>query len=130
MSLSPLWLNLFLKIFFFVVLLHKMIIFLISFSDSFSIMFINANDFCVLILYSVLVCVLSCFSHVWLFVTLWTTAHQATLSIGFSRQEHWNGFPHPPSGHLPDSGIELTSPTLQADSLPKNHWGSPFASCS
>ena len=45
MSLSPLWLNLFLKIFFLVVLWHKMIIFLISFSDSFSLMYINANDF-------------------------------------------------------------------------------------
>ena len=37
--------------------------------------------------------VLSHFSRVWLFVTLWTTAHQALLSMGFSRQEHWSGLP-------------------------------------
>ena len=34
---------------------------------------------------------LSCFNHVWLFVTLWTIAHQVPLSMGFSRQEYWNG---------------------------------------
>ena len=106
-----------------------MIIFLISFSDSFSLMYINSNDFCVLILYSVLVYMLSWFSHVWLFVILWTTAHQAPLSIGLTRQKYWNGLPRPPSGHLPDPRIEPTSPTFQADSLPKNHQGSPFAFC-
>ena len=37
------------------------------------------------------VCMLSCFSHVWLFVTLWTIAHQVPLSMGFSRKEYWNG---------------------------------------
>ena len=35
-------------------------------------------------------CMLSCLSCVWLFATLWTAAHQAFLSIGFSRQEYWN----------------------------------------
>ena len=39
---------------------------------------------------------LSCFSHVQLFETLWTVAHQAPLSMGFSRQEHWSGLLHPP----------------------------------
>ena len=43
---------------------------------------------------------LSHFSCVWLFVTLWTLAHQAPLSVGFSRQEYWNGLPCPPSGGL------------------------------
>ena len=43
-------------------------------------------------------CMLSCFSHVQLFVTLWTVAHQAPLSLEFSRQEHWSGFPCPPPG--------------------------------
>ena len=38
---------------------------------------------------------LSCFSCVQLFVTLWTVAHQARLSIGFSRQEYWSGLPFP-----------------------------------
>ena len=39
--------------------------------------------------------VLSHFSHVQLFVTPWTVAHQAPLSMGFSRQEHWSGLPFP-----------------------------------
>ena len=40
-------------------------------------------------------CMLRYFSHVQLFVTLWTLAHQATLSMGFSRQEYWSGLPIP-----------------------------------
>ena len=52
---------------------------------------------------------LSHFSQVQLFSTLWTTAGQAPLSIGFSRQEYWNGLPCPPLGNLPDPGIEPTS---------------------
>ena len=40
-------------------------------------------------------CVLSRISRVWLFVTPWTLAHQAPLSIGFSRQEYWSGLPFP-----------------------------------
>ena len=49
------------------------------------------------------VCVLS---HVWLFVTPWTVALQAPLSIGFPTQEWWSGLPFPPPGHLPVSGTE------------------------
>ena len=56
------------------------------------------------------VCMLSRFSRVQLFVTLWTIARQALLSMGFSRQEHWSGFPFPPPGDLPDPGIEPASP--------------------
>ena len=59
--------------------------------------------------------VLSHFSHVWLCATPWTVAHQAPLSMGFSRQEYWSGFPCSPPGHLPNPGIELAplmSPTL------------------
>ena len=41
--------------------------------------------------------------------TLWTVAHQAPLSMGFSRQEYWSVLPCPPPGHLPDPGIELVS---------------------
>ena len=52
-------------------------------------------------------CVLSHFSHTRLFVTLWTVAHQAPLSMGFSRQEDWGGLPCPPPGDLPDPRIEL-----------------------
>ena len=56
---------------------------------------------------------LSHFSHVRVFETLWTTALQAPLSIGFSRQEYWIGLPCPPPGDLP--GVEsrlLASPAL------------------
>ena len=48
--------------------------------------------------YQVCACVLSCFSHIWLFMTLCTVAHQAPLSMGFSRQEYWSGLPHPLQG--------------------------------
>ena len=67
---------------------------------------------------------LSHFSHVRLFATLWTVAHQASLSLGFSRQEYWNRLPCPPPGDLPDPGVEpmsLMSPALQADSLLLSH---------
>ena len=60
---------------------------------------------------AVLRAVLSCFSRVQLFVTFWTVACQAPLSMGFSRQEYWNGLPYPPPEDLPDSEIELTSLT-------------------
>ena len=49
--------------------------------------------------------------------TPWTVAHQAPLSMGFSRQEYWNGLPCPSLGDLPDPGIEPWSPALQAESL-------------
>ena len=52
---------------------------------------------------------LSCFSHVWLCVTLWTVACQASLSMGFSSQEYWSGLPCSPPGNLPDPGIESAS---------------------
>ena len=53
--------------------------------------------------------VLSCFSPVWFFETQWAIAHQAPLSVGFSRQEHWSGLPCPPLGGLPDSQVEPSS---------------------
>ena len=58
---------------------------------------------------------LSHFSHVQLFVTPWTTAHKAPLSMGFSKQEYWSGFPCPPPPDLPNPGVKhasLTSPAL------------------
>ena len=55
---------------------------------------------------------LSCFSYVQLFVTLWTVACQAPLPMGFSRQEYWGGLPCPPPGDIPDPGIEPTSSAL------------------
>ena len=54
--------------------------------------------------------VLSHFSCVRLFVTLWAAAHQAPLSMGFSRQEYASGLPFLPAGDLPNPGIELASP--------------------
>ena len=52
-----------------------------------------------------------------MFATPWTIARQAPLFMGFSRQKYCSGFPFPPPGNLFDPGIELESPTLQADSL-------------
>ena len=52
---------------------------------------------------------LSHFSRVQFFATLWTLLLQAPLSVGFSRQEYWSGLACPPPGDLPDSGIELMS---------------------
>ena len=52
------------------------------------------------------------------FATLWTVACQASLSLGFSRQEYWSGLPFSSPGDLPNLGIKLESPTMQADSLP------------
>ena len=63
---------------------------------------------------SLLLHVLSHFSHVRLFATLWTVARQAPLSMGFSRQEYWSGLPFPPLGDLPDSKIKPTSITFPA----------------
>ena len=60
-------------------------------------------------------CMLNCLSHVQLFVTPWTVARQAPLSMGFSRQEYWSGLPCSPPQDLPNPGIEpvfLTSPAL------------------
>ena len=51
-------------------------------------------------------CVPSCFSHDWLFMTLWTIACQAPLSIGVSRQENWSGLACPPAGDLLDPRTE------------------------
>ena len=66
-----------------------------------------------------------------LFATLWTAVRQAPLSMGFSRQEYWSGFPFPPLGDLSDLGSEpasFTSPAVQADCLPLSHQGSPSMS--
>ena len=51
-------------------------------------------------------CMLSLFSPVWLFVTLWTIANQVPLSVGFPRQEYWSGLPYSPAADLPDQETE------------------------
>ena len=58
------------------------------------------------------VCVQSHFSHVWLFVTLWTVAHQASQSMEFSKQEYWSELPCPTPGDFPEPGIEPMSMRL------------------
>ena len=65
---------------------------------------------------SAMYAVLNCFSRVRLLATPWTVAHQAPLSMGFTRQEYWSGLPCIPPGDLPDSGTESMSPAVQADS--------------
>ena len=51
-------------------------------------------------------------NRVRLFVTPWTVAHQATLSLGFSRQEYWSGLPFPSPGELSNPGFKPASPVL------------------
>ena len=73
-------------------------------------------------------CVLSHFSHVPVFATLWTVAHQAPLSMRSSNQEYWSGLPCPPPGNLPDTRIKPmppSAPALQVDSIPLRHQRSP-----
>ena len=68
-------------------------------------------------------------SHVWLFVTPWTVAYQASPSMGFSRQEHWSGLPFLSPGDLPDPGIEPGSPALEADALTSEPPGFLYLAC-
>ena len=64
-------------------------------------------------------------SCVQLFAIPWTVAHQAPLSIGFSRQEYWSGLPFPSPGDLPNPGIKPRAPALQADALTSDSPGKP-----
>ena len=77
-----------------------------------------------------MLCVLNCFNQVQLYVTPWTIAHQALLSMGFSRQEYWSGLPCPPPGDLPDPGLEpksLLSPALASVFFTTNAtWEAPL----
>ena len=59
-----------------------------------------------------LACVCKSFSRVRLFVTPWTITHQAPLSMEFSRQTYWSGWPFSSPGDLPNPGIEPKSPAL------------------
>ena len=71
---------------------------------------------------------LNYFSHIQLFVTPWTIALQAPLSIRLSRQEYWSGLPFPPPGELSNPGIKPTCPALAGQSFTasvKRHLGSP-----
>ena len=72
---------------------------------------------------------MSSLSHVRLFVTPWTVAEQAPLSMGFSRQEYWSELPFPSPGDLPDPEIKPGSPSLQTDTLPSKPPGKPRNNC-
>ena len=67
-------------------------------------------------------------SHVRLFATPWTVAHQASLYKEFSRQESWSGLPFPSPEELPNPGIKPWSPALQVDFLPFELQGSLMTS--
>ena len=69
----------------------------------------NVNQLCA--------CMLSYFSRVRLFVIPWTVVCQAPLSMGFSKQENWNGLPFPSPGDLPHPGIEPVSLTSLSPAL-------------
>ena len=58
--------------------------------------------------------------------TPWTVAHQAPLSMGFSRQEYWSGLPFPSAGDLPDPGIEPRSPALAGTPFTTEPPGKPI----
>ena len=59
------------------------------------------------------------------FVTLWTLARQAPLSMGLPRQEYWSGLPFPSLGDLPDPGVKSVFLSLAGDSLPVSQQRSP-----
>ena len=65
-------------------------------------------------------------SRVRLFATPWTVAYQASLSMGFSRQEYWSGLPFPSPGDVPNPGIEPGSSALEADALTSEPPGKPM----
>ena len=67
---------------------------------------------CIMMWDIILYLVAQSLASVQLSVTPWTVANQASLSMGFSRQEYWSGVPCPPPGDLPDPGIESRSPAL------------------
>ena len=73
----------------------------------------------------VCVCVRACSVASDSFTTAWTIARQASLSMGFFRQEYQSGLPFPSPRDPPNPRTERLSPALQADSLPLSHWGSP-----
>ena len=71
------------------------------------------------------VAVIQMLSCVQLLATPWTVTHQVPLSMEFSRQEYWSGYPFPSPRDLPNPGIKPRSPARQADSLPGEPQGKP-----
>ena len=94
--------------------------------------FVRSTRHCTNTLRALFACMLSRFSCVWLFETLWTVARQAPLSLGFSRQEFWSGVPFPPPGDLPTQWLNAHHLRLlhwQAESSSLCHLGSPSFTC-
>ena len=85
---------------------------------------------CVCVCVCVCVCMQSCFSHIWLFATLWTVARQASLSLGFSRQEYWSGLSCPPPENLLNPGVDhvsFVSPAVAGRFFTTNAtWEAPY----
>ena len=75
-------------------------------------------------------CAMQLLSHVQLFVTLWTIARQAPLSMEFSRQEYWSGLPCPPPRDLPNPGCPLSPTQLQCPEEWYSQIGQTKVSCS
>ena len=71
------------------------------------------------------VVIVSSLSHVRLFVTLWTVAHQASLCMGFSRQECWSGLLFPSPGNLPEPATEPVSPASAGEVFTAEPWEAP-----
>ena len=69
------------------------------------------------------------FSHVQLFVTLWTVAHQAPLSRGFPRQEYWSGLLFHSPGDIPNPGMESVSPALAGEFFTAEPPGKHYKGC-
>ena len=67
------------------------------------------NSYCQQDIKHACVCMLNCFSRVWLFVTSWIVAHQAPLSMGILKARYWSGLPSPSPGDLPNPGVKPTS---------------------
>ena len=65
-------------------------------------------------------------SRVQLFATPWTVASQASLSMGFPRQEFWSELPFPSPGDLPDPGIKPVSPALAGELFTAEPLGKPL----
>ena len=81
---------------------------------------------CVCVCVCVCMCALSCSAVSDLFVTPWTVAGQAPLSMRFSRQEYWRGLPFPPPGDVPHPGIEPTFPALAGGFFTTEPPGKPY----
>ena len=75
---------------------------------------------------SISMCVCSVVGHVQLFATPWNVAHQASLSMEFSRQKYWSRLPFPSPGNLPDPEIKPEPASWQVDFLQLGHLGCPL----